>query len=372
MKNRILPLDGLRAIAAFGVIWIHVWAFYANPSLMISSLNLYKLMAILGNGVDFFFVISGFCMYLMIDKSFSWKGYKHFLYKRLLRIAPAYFVSILVYASIIKVFNPSFHFFYNVFFHFLFLNNVVTGNTISGPFWSLGTEWHFYMILPFFIWFSNKISLMRSVLLFSFSSIIFMCIINLGYLNYYWWQNQIFVRFPEFGIGIIGAYLYLKNWKLPLWLSGIKGLVIGFVIMYSGRTFMVTEFLAKTSGMAFIFKSIAEPVMCLGFCTMLYNLISQPSIVSRVLSLKPITYLGRISFSVYLWHSLSILILAHILKSLPYQNYNPIIAFILVSLLTILIAHFSYSLFESLYFKRPLKIKNNLVKKEATVVNSGF
>ncbi len=54
MKNRILPLDGLRSIAAFGVVWIHVWETYAAPSLRIFSVDFYKLIAILGNGVNFF------------------------------------------------------------------------------------------------------------------------------------------------------------------------------------------------------------------------------------------------------------------------------------------------------------------------------
>ena len=141
-------MDGLRAIAAFGVVWIHVWGFYATPSLPFFSFNLYQLMAVVGNGVDFFFVISGFCMYMVWgNRTFDWHGFFHFVYKRFLRIAPAFYASVLVYALLIKFNNSQFLFWYNTFFHVVFLNNVVTGNTISGPFWSIGTEWHFYLLL---------------------------------------------------------------------------------------------------------------------------------------------------------------------------------------------------------------------------------
>ena len=56
MKQRIKPIDGLRAFAALGVIWIHAWMFCSNPALNIFSIDFYKIMAIAGNGVDFFFV----------------------------------------------------------------------------------------------------------------------------------------------------------------------------------------------------------------------------------------------------------------------------------------------------------------------------
>jgi peptidoglycan/LPS O-acetylase OafA/YrhL len=52
-NNRIKALDGLRALAAFGVVWIHCWSFYKNPALPFAGIDLYKAAAILGNGVDF-------------------------------------------------------------------------------------------------------------------------------------------------------------------------------------------------------------------------------------------------------------------------------------------------------------------------------
>lgn len=112
-----------------------------------------------GTGVDLFFVISGFCMYMMYvrkETQFSWSNYTTFLRKPWLRIAPAFYVSALV-CAIGNIFlgNPFpwrdllSHF---TFTHILFPN---TGG-LAAPFWSLATEWHFYIFMPLFIWAAKR------------------------------------------------------------------------------------------------------------------------------------------------------------------------------------------------------------------------
>ena len=360
-KKRIQPLDGLRALAALGVVWIHTWSFFGNPALSVGGFDFYKLIAITGNGVDFFFVISGFCMFLMAGNKLNHFGnYFEFLKKRLLRIAPAYYTSIFVYAVIQEYGDPSFSFCYNVFFHLIFLNNVITGNTISGPFWSIGTEWHFYMVLPFLMFVAEKLSLIKTVFFFSIFSILLFCFVNLGYLNYGWWETQILIRFPEFGVGIAAGYYFLKNKKLPRLFLGVKGIFIALAVMYLGRVMMYTEFLQKVGSFAFLFKSLADTIMTTGFGLLLYHVITESSMLSIFLSTKPITYLGRISYSIYLWHSLVFLLLSSLLRSLPFQNYNPLLGFIIVGGFTILISHFSYNYLEAFYFKKkPTTTKSN-------------
>jgi peptidoglycan/LPS O-acetylase OafA/YrhL len=50
---------------------IHSWAFANNPSLKIAGVDLYRSVAIVGNGVDFFFVISGFFMFMVFSGNYS-------------------------------------------------------------------------------------------------------------------------------------------------------------------------------------------------------------------------------------------------------------------------------------------------------------
>ncbi|MDP4285505.1 MAG: acyltransferase [Bacteroidota bacterium] len=353
MNKRIQPLDGLRTIAALGVIWVHVWAFYKIPKLSFFSIDFYQLISIVGNGVDFFFVISGFCMYLMTgNKAFSIGSYLKFIYKRFLRIAPAFYVSVLVYAIYVKIENPDFLFLYNVVFHFLFLNNIVTGNTISAPFWSIGTEWHFYMLLPLVIILSRKLSITKAVLLLSICSIALFCIVNLGYLSFDFWEKQILIRFPEFGVGIIAADLFKKNRKLPSFLKGTKGILVAVIIMFLGRSMKFTPLLEALKTNGFLVKSLALPVMTFGFSVLLFHVVTETSRISKWLSGKMITYLGRISYSIYLWHSLIIILLSPLLVVLPFGTLNLVAGFFLVSILTIIVSHFSYNFLESFYFKR--------------------
>ncbi|MEO6732967.1 MAG: acyltransferase [Ferruginibacter sp.] len=353
MKGRIRPLDGLRALAVLGVIWIHSWSYCGNPSLKLASVDIYKMIAIAGNGVDFFFVISGFCMYLLIDKSrLTLKKYGHFFYKRFLRIAPPFFISVLVYAIILKALDHSFDFWYNVLFHLLFLNNVVTGNVIYGPFWSIGVEWHFYIILPFMITLINHFSAVRAVLLISMVSIFLYSIAILGQWDMNWWENQIIIRFPEFGCGIIAADFYLKGKKIPSFLSGSMGLLLGLSIMYLGRCLMYTPLLITVGKSAFFLKAISYTVMTSGFAFILFHVISIPSIAASFLSNTVLNYLGKISYSIYLWHGLSFTLLTKYFDKWELLQFKPLLVFSSVTLLTIFIAHFSYQFLESFYFKR--------------------
>ena len=352
MDNRIKPIDGLRALAAFGVVWIHSWIYFGNPSMKFFSIDFYQLITILGNGVDFFFVISGFCLYLMTrKKKFTFKVYLYFLYKRFLRIAPAFYCAVLVYALLVKMGTPEFAFGYNVFFHLIFLNNIVTGNSICVPFWSIGTEWHFYLVLPVFVFLSYRFSIIKAVSFCSIACLALFAIVNMGYLSYSWWESQILVRFPEFAVGIIAAWCFIKNYRLPGSLRGGKGLLFAIVIMYFGRLMKFTPVVNYVGEAGFVSKTLADTIMTAGFGLLLFHVITEPGRFSNWLSGNIITWLGRISFSIYLWHSLVFIILRDWLQKLSFGAYNPVVAFMIVSLLTIFISYFSYRYLEAFYFK---------------------
>ncbi len=350
--TRILPIDGLRAIASFGVVWVHVWAFFGNPSGSGSGFGIYNLISVVGNGVDFFFVISGFCMYLVTKENITAQSFGLFMKKRAVRILPAYFFALIVYACFIKWNDPSFQLFFNVSIHFLFLNNIVSGNNISAPFWSLATEWHFYLILPIVIWMAGKVRLLNSLVVISVCCIIVACFMHLGYLPFRWWENQIVIRFPEFAFGMGIAYFYLNEIKLPRFFGGLGGLLLGFAILMFGRVCNFQGFLQLTGEFSFLARALFQPILCLGFSIILYNVINHDTLLSRMLSSRPMIYLGRISFSVYLWHSLVIILLESLLVNLPFGALNVLVGFLLVSLPTLFIAHFSYKYLEAFYFKR--------------------
>lgn len=355
MTKRIIPLDGLRAICALGVIWIHLWAFYGTPKLKLANIDIYKAIAFLGNGVDFFFVISGFCMYLVFaGKKIDMPFIRSFAKKRALRILPAFFAAVLIY-SLLENSNINLGNKINkILLNCLMLQNFFPSAEISGPFWSIATEWHFYLIIPF-LYMNRKMSIVNITLILMCLSLIFYSLVNLGFLNFNFWEKQIIVRFPEFGWGILAGYYFKNNFTLPKIFAGWIGILLGFIILYAGRVLMVTEVLNYFTNIAFILKTLSNTIMTLGFAILMFLIITQFSILSRFLSLKPIVFLGKISYSIYLWHSAAILFLDSFLRSINFGIFNPLIGFCFVLGPTLIFATISYFSFESFYVKNSVQ-----------------
>jgi peptidoglycan/LPS O-acetylase OafA/YrhL len=355
--KRIAPLDGLRTFAAFGVIWIHSWTYSNNPALRIGRIDLARVIAILGNGVDFFFVISGFFMYMVLSKiQLSAPAYLDFLKKRWFRIAPAFYCSALVYAIFLRIQYPNYRIFYGLLTNLTFSGNLFPGANIVGPFWSLGTEWHFYMLLPFLFWKGSGSSFLKRLAILSVISVLFFCLVSKRILDEGFWKPQVITRFIEFGWGSLAAYGYRNKYFLPQWMKGARGGVLfALLVMYLGRIFMTTE-IVQWIRFGWLLRGLAEPVMTFGFAWLLYIVVTEDNVVTRMLSLPFMGYLGRISYSLYLWHSLPMMLLERYnIPTLCYGLANPVWVFTVVSLFTTVIAHFSYKLLEEPYFKGKLR-----------------
>lgn len=362
MKERIHPIDGLRAIAVIGVMWKHLLGFYENVPLMVGKININKAISIAGNGVDLFFVISGFCMYLMyVAKAGSFKlnEYGNFLKKRFMRIAPAFYVLIAVEVirHMVQYGNfPTETFLYHVFFISIFLP---VHNDFAPHYWSLATEWHFYLVLPFlFIGIKNRKHIIRRILAMIVICIIFRLFLYYDHRSDLLEKNTIpadaiWYRFAEFGFGIIAAKLYLDKYQLPVWFRGFLGFILSFLIAYAGRIFMLTEFVNLFGNYGFIIRALGDPLMTLGFSIMMYNLISTKSIFSGFFSCKPMLFIGRISYSMYLWHFIICLWVSRLLMPVfGVSNlglYSVLISSVIVATP---VSWLSYKLLEMPYFKR--------------------
>src|SRR5664279_1654436 len=139
MKSRIAPIDGLRAYAVLGVIWAHAWTEFKHPSLKIWRVDINKIISFGGVGVDLFFVISGFCMYLMYQKkakTFNISVYREFIFKRWKRIAPAFYVVVSFECILYLILHGQFPF-SSFIAHLFFANTFISDNVLSPPFLSL-------------------------------------------------------------------------------------------------------------------------------------------------------------------------------------------------------------------------------------------
>jgi peptidoglycan/LPS O-acetylase OafA/YrhL len=155
-KSNILVLDGVRGVAVLMVIIFHVnrvtgdnlWDPRTNP--LASSISTAG-----GTGVTLFFVLSGFLLFMPFAKALlfktDWPLMRVFYMRRVLRILPAYYVSLFI---LILLQNPEYlhpDHFKNLFLFLTFFmdSTQATFRQINGPYWTLATEWQFYMLLPF-------------------------------------------------------------------------------------------------------------------------------------------------------------------------------------------------------------------------------
>lgn len=170
---------------------------------------------------------------------------------------------------------------------------------------------------------------------------------------------------PQFCIGIysfiVGIYLYLYGSKLPVYLttpSLIIGLYLAGVHNFSySYTFFTEIFGLKTYTLLNVF---AGPLIVFG--------ILMNSKISNYLDKKPLVYLGKLSFSIYLLHLIIIYVIGipifNFLIDLGiYSVYSAILSSILIIFSTILFSHFYSNYIDALSIKVGNKIELLILKK---------
>lgn len=154
-KNYIRGFDGLRAFAVMLVLAAHSNAWSAWQGVPWFDRFVYPL--VLGeNGVLIFFTLSGFLITHLLLKEIEITGainYWHFLARRALRLLPAFVV---FWLALLGLSLTGFYDIPPASFAFagLYLYNFIPKHFYSGYFgltWSLGVEEQFYLIWPIFL-----------------------------------------------------------------------------------------------------------------------------------------------------------------------------------------------------------------------------
>lgn len=155
IKERFCFPDALRGIAALWVMGQHLWLDHHTESLfqaLPGPLN--KLLFQFGYlGVAVFFVLSGFFIANSLQAvEISPSRFCQLLLRRLLRLSPAYYISI-VWAIICSAIAARIN---HQFFqlptladlakHFTYLHGLIPAHVISGVYWTLCIELQFYLV----------------------------------------------------------------------------------------------------------------------------------------------------------------------------------------------------------------------------------
>ena len=311
--SEYLPyIDGLRALAVLAVIIYHM-----NHQWLPGGFS----------GVDVFFVISGFVV-SAAQKHYagaSLAGFAtHFYARRVQRIVPAVLMFLVVASIVCALFIPGswlsdtneetgLYAFFGLsnFILASASNDYFSPRTDYNPFthtWSLGVEEQFYVAFPllFFLWAAGEWRSLRHVSTFAFVTLL---IASLGVA---WWfasENptlgyyMIVSRFWELAVGVV---LYQAMVLKPEFFAAIgprirrAALATSLLLIVVGFAFARPE--------AFPYPWAFAPV--LGTAGLLALLGGGASgLIFRLLSGRIAVFLGRISYSLYLWHWLVIVLL---------------------------------------------------------------
>ncbi|HTN21378.1 MAG TPA: acyltransferase [Pelobium sp.] len=145
---RLKELDNLRGFAALNVVVYHYTARFREvyhhnyPSKFDWNYGHY--------GVELFFIISGFVIFMTLHKV---KDIKEFTFKRFARLYPTYWICILITLIATGIFQYSKVESYStvqLLVNFTMLQEIVKQNSIDGVYWSLLPELFFYVFIGFF------------------------------------------------------------------------------------------------------------------------------------------------------------------------------------------------------------------------------
>ncbi|OWP74040.1 acyltransferase family protein, partial [Flavobacterium oreochromis] len=329
---KLLPnLTGLRFLLVFLVVIFHIPQFCQNR-----GFPYFNNLSILNKGeeaVYMFFSLSGFLIIqqLYVEKSVIYSiNLKKFFFRRILRIFPLYYLVLtfgLIYYRLILPFfgfdyENNYNLAYGILLSYTFFPNIFASYSPGGIIeilWSIGIEEQFYLLIAPLIYIIPLKKINQILLVFTiFFFLIYFSELIIFLRNY----NMLFFYFSFSGLCSIMSLNRRINFHSFKYL-----LFFLFIIYFTTSIFQnnLTDFYYHLISMIL-------------FGLILYNLSEKPI---KLLENKWIIYLGKISFGIYMYHSIMMQFVGFIfLKSnihLKISNLNSIIIFnILVFISTII------------------------------------
>lgn len=343
-------LDSLRFFAFLLVIWQHVFFnFFLNLSNNKSTIELISIFFKTGGiGVHIFFVISGFLItYLLIQEEKVCKriNITYFYIRRFLRIWTLYYLVLGLGIFILPQVFSAFKFEGNIMKNLFFLNNF---DNISvqvpniGIAWSVAIEEQFYLFWPIVFYFVKNKKLL--------GFFIIICFLLSVLFAFYYPSKAYFHTFSNVRYlmaGCFGALIY----------SGNESKINKFLTVQFNYFYFVVLTILLLIFSSHYFSWIASISLFLFPILYLYVVvfhISQSNSSNQTIFSK----LGKYTYGMYLYHPIIIIFtkIAFDLMGINYhKNLIAIIGIFIISLIiTIIVAYYSYELFE----KKILKFKN--------------
>ena len=353
-KSKYLPsIDSLRALAVLAVIIYHVDVNYLPGGFL---------------GVDLFFVLSGYLISSLIIKEYKKTGslnLYNFYIRRARRLLPAVYFMITVVLVVIVMFNgvllkkshldAIFGYIYSSNWWYIFHKlDYFDSFGSQSPFkhlWSLAIEEQFYMIFPLLFLLINRkkkdkdgfyklnrnfLYVILGVILVSLIAHIILFDINNISRIYFGTDTRAFSLL----VGVVGAILYPMD-KLNTKITPQENLVYSVVSLISIAA-LITIMIYTSEYNTWLYRGGFLLVAILGIIIIISSG-KQHTIMAKLLSFKPVVFIGKISYSLYLWH-FPVLVLTTPVSEIGKPN---IFFVVLRVILTFILAIISYALVET-------------------------
>ena len=364
-------LNGLRFIAAFVVIIHHleqIKLFFGLPSLFYR----WHFIKIVGElGVTLFFTLSGFLItYLLLAEKerFGTVFVKAFYIRRILRIWPLYYLIIILGLFIlphipyfqIPVYTEGVHYRFGtkVFLYGILFPNVVYNLYDYMPYlaqtWSIGIEEQFYLIWPWLMKWSRRYLLVLLTIVFSI-----LLITNILYL---FADHSVDISQASTKTKMITvAYRFFSLLRISC--MAIGG--IGAYFLYTDNQAVLRllfqpsmQIVTLISVLSLMFFGVEVPLVnhefyALFFIILILNLAANPKSLFN-LEFKWLDYLGKISYSIYMWHGIAIIFGLHAARFFnPNLNdgWSNTVYYMVTFVITFMMSAASYEWFEMQFLR---------------------
>ena len=368
-------LNALRFFAAFAVLIHHVERVKKDHGL--EGIPGFKHELLGATAVTFFFVLSGFLItYLLLvemDKSGT-VSLRKFYARRVLRIWPLYYLIVIlgffVFPHIHFIDNPRLsptvfegtpvklfmfgtlfpnvaHYFFNPMPHIL-------------QAWSIGVEEQFYIFWPLITLFfrGKKATMIWVISIMLLLKISFTAYIEFGEPGYYsirWWRVMNYARFHVMALGGLGAY----------WLFHSRAF-LGRYIYQKWLQWLNLSLIVVLLAFGLEFGHATHEVYAILFLILILNISANPKSILK-LEFRWMSYFGKISYGIYMYHLVVVAFAFATLKQFGFMEEEPgflvnLIMYASSAVLTLIISAFSYEYYEKFFLR---------LKRSYTVVQSG-
>jgi peptidoglycan/LPS O-acetylase OafA/YrhL len=267
-------LEFLRILFSIGIVLCHITLTFSFGNIKANSII-----------VEYFFIISGFLLFKIIDQKIDKISTKDFIVKRYIRLFPIYLFCILIMLTFIQ--KKSMAIFYYIFGAQVFIGDEFHVN--SGVLW----------FVPIIFWIGVIIFLLfktfkKEIALFLLGVLTYLCIFcNYGYGK----KGNIFLSggsvrgMATMGLGCF-VYIFYKNFKLPNINTKIgKYFITAFELL-------IFSILLRCS---INFDGFPLTV-CLNMSILLYLFMERKGMLSNILDNNISVWFGKYSFALYCCH----------------------------------------------------------------------